>query len=469
MPANKNNNNNVSLSMRKYLKSRSFAQLQAMVVTIHELQGFVAPKVPLSEADLIMHSNYGPELSAVQRQREKNPNKIVKKKAVPHTLPAPAKRPLNSWMAFRSTFLDHFCFLFLTYSGYYSPVFTSQQQKEISTILTQLWQQDPFHAKWSILAQAYSEIRNDVGKALAPLDNFLGLTCPYIGIIGPDEYLSKLGWEVVSDEGHKTIERKFLPDFESFNEDLRTSNLSARDIVEYCQTAGYVVRIPGSPDLTSSSKLTMASLPASNKNSTPSWSFSNSPGISPNRNDGFSILSTATNHTRFLFEQPTSMMSEPAARAFPDDFSDLSDLAASDRSGMLYDFDAFMPIMPFDELSNDFQFLDIPQDGHMPTIDPSMLYTDNSVPTAPVTSYDFEQTEASLTGDFELAEVTAPYAVQMMEEQHAIVQNSGSHFPYYEQFDPAQKDDDLQLLWDPNCGDAFDAFDVSTWRSAYNL
>lgn len=60
-----------------------------------------------------------------------------------------AKRPLNSFIAFRS---------------YYTVIFGQFQQKEISGFLTMLWQGDYFQAKWTIIARAYSEIRDQVGK-----------------------------------------------------------------------------------------------------------------------------------------------------------------------------------------------------------------------------------------------------------------------------------------------------------------
>ena len=49
-------------------------------------------------------------------------------------------------------------------SGYYSAMFTSLPQKEISGFLTFMWKVDPFKAKWSVLAKAYSIIRDHQGK-----------------------------------------------------------------------------------------------------------------------------------------------------------------------------------------------------------------------------------------------------------------------------------------------------------------
>ncbi|GAB7345947.1 hypothetical protein MBLNU457_4174t1 [Dothideomycetes sp. NU457] len=162
---------------------------------------------------------------------------------------APA-RPLNSWMAFRS---------------YYSPVFRSFQQKEISGLMTRLWQNDPFKAKWSIIAKAYSMIREHTAKSAAPLDTFLALICPYIGMVGRDEYLAVMGWSVDEEDGQKKMKRRFIPETRLFPEKILTTNLSAEQVVSYCYEAGYV-QTDGSNIMSGRSEeatLTMAAQPPS--------------------------------------------------------------------------------------------------------------------------------------------------------------------------------------------------------------
>lgn len=102
------------------------------------------------------------------RKKSKAGSRAKAKKPVaqPAGIILAAKRPLNSWMAYRA---------------FYSPVFTSFQQKEISGFLTLMWRADPFHAKWALAAKAWSVIRDKVGKDAAPLDEFLQLVCPHIG------------------------------------------------------------------------------------------------------------------------------------------------------------------------------------------------------------------------------------------------------------------------------------------------
>lgn len=89
------------------------------------------------------------------------------------------------------------------------------------------------------MAKAYSIIREHKSKAAAPLDVFLALTCPYIGIINRSEYLTVMGWEVVDDGGVR-LERRFVPDIASFPDTILTTNSSAVDVVAFCYHSKYV-------------------------------------------------------------------------------------------------------------------------------------------------------------------------------------------------------------------------------------
>ncbi|KAG9960328.1 hypothetical protein KCU61_g6726, partial [Aureobasidium melanogenum] len=101
-------------------------------------------------------------------------------------------------------------------------------------------QNDPFKAKWSILAKAYSIIRESSTKDAAPLDKFLALTCPLIGIIPRDDYLGVMGWSIVDTAGVKSMERMYTPDVSSFPENILTTILSSEEIVAHCQRVSYV-------------------------------------------------------------------------------------------------------------------------------------------------------------------------------------------------------------------------------------
>ena len=63
-----------------------------------------------------------------------------------------------------------------------------------------LWQGDHFQAKWTIVAKAYSKVRDYQGKDNANLSKFLELVSPFIGIIAPADYLSIMGWKTTEGE-----------------------------------------------------------------------------------------------------------------------------------------------------------------------------------------------------------------------------------------------------------------------------
>ena len=120
--------------------------------------------------------------------------------------------------------------------GYYSTIFLSFQQKEISGFLTILWQNDPFKAKWSILAKSYSMIRDSQGKANAPLEKFLAINGPLIGVIEPAKYLDALSWEVAVDEDGQTVMRRYE---NTIDEQLFITNVSVNDVIRNSYDQGY--------------------------------------------------------------------------------------------------------------------------------------------------------------------------------------------------------------------------------------
>jgi len=125
------------------------------------------------------------------------------------------------------------------FPGYYAPIFKTFQQKEISGLLTRLWQNDPFKAKWSIIAKAYSMIREHKSKDMAPLDMFLELVCPLVGMVGRDNYLAVMGWVIGGVEGERKMERRFIPEIATFPAELLSTSLSADQVVAHCYQAKY--------------------------------------------------------------------------------------------------------------------------------------------------------------------------------------------------------------------------------------
>ena len=121
-------------------------------------------------------------------------------------------------------------------TGYYSPVFASFQQKEISGFLTKMWHADPFKAKWSILAKSWSVIRDNKGKDQAPLTGFLTIAAPLMGVLEPDQYLQTMGWDTfITEDGHPIIQRNDKP----IDERLFTTNLSVNDVIRHSYHQGY--------------------------------------------------------------------------------------------------------------------------------------------------------------------------------------------------------------------------------------
>ena len=149
-----------------------------------------------------------------------------------------AIRPLNSWIAYRSMYSRSTLLMaiFNNIPGYYSIIFLNFQQKEISGFLTILWQNDPFKAKWSILAKSYSLIRDSQGKANAPLEKFLAINGPLIGVIEPARYLEALSWQVAVDEDGQTVMRRYG---NSINEQLFITNVSVNDVIRNSYNQGY--------------------------------------------------------------------------------------------------------------------------------------------------------------------------------------------------------------------------------------
>jgi hypothetical protein len=117
-------------------------------------------------------------------------------------------------------------------------MFTDMTQKAKSGIIKFLWQNDPFKAKWAILAKAYSNIRDKHGREVS-LDTFLNLTVPFIGLIEPTNYLGTMGWHLtMSEDNHYNVEKDVPVQVDLSN---TSTNLSVADIVNYCYGTGYVV------------------------------------------------------------------------------------------------------------------------------------------------------------------------------------------------------------------------------------
>ncbi|ROT41291.1 hypothetical protein SODALDRAFT_349317 [Sodiomyces alkalinus F11] len=109
--------------------------------------------------------------------------------AAPEVQPEATKtrslRPLNAFMAFRS---------------WYSRICPDAPQKDISSLITKLWEKDGFRNSWSLVAKMYSSIRDIVGKDNVSLKEFLAVACPIMHLVSPADYLDTYHWEIRVDQ-----------------------------------------------------------------------------------------------------------------------------------------------------------------------------------------------------------------------------------------------------------------------------
>ncbi|KIX05152.1 uncharacterized protein Z518_06024 [Rhinocladiella mackenziei CBS 650.93] len=134
------------------------------------------------------------------------------------------KRCLNSWMAFRT---------------YYSPIFKGIPQSLKSGRLKEMWAAENKKAMWVMLSQVYSDMR-DRFEQIITVEKFLKTAVPFLPIIKPDEYLSKMGWILEKDaEGELKLSRSA-----NFNAELLDvefpprSNISKEELIDHCIREG---------------------------------------------------------------------------------------------------------------------------------------------------------------------------------------------------------------------------------------
>lgn len=106
-----------------------------------------------------------------------------------------------------------------------------------------MWSRDPFKAKWSIIALAYTTIRNKVGKRRAPLGRFLSLVCPELGIINTTQYCAMMSWDIGRDaDGVLKMVQTSVPDVASFDDHIQHSIMTEKDVIHFCAENGYITR-----------------------------------------------------------------------------------------------------------------------------------------------------------------------------------------------------------------------------------
>jgi hypothetical protein len=113
--------------------------------------------------------------------------------------------------------------------------------KNISSYIGQLWEHEPDKPLWTLMTKAWSAIRDQVGKDMAPLDKFLDIVCTELKVLPPTLYLQGRGWKIeYNSEGAPTL----LHDPTSLSATalgygFKGQTLSVADIIEICQKRGY--------------------------------------------------------------------------------------------------------------------------------------------------------------------------------------------------------------------------------------
>jgi hypothetical protein len=104
-----------------------------------------------------------------------------------------------------------------------------------------MWKNDPFKAKWTIVAKAYSSIRDVVGKQRASLLAFLTLVCPKIGMINAEDYFWKMNWKLeAAVDGTKVLKQTSFLDLSSFGADILYTNMTPKDVIHFCAQMCYI-------------------------------------------------------------------------------------------------------------------------------------------------------------------------------------------------------------------------------------
>nr|AGB05587.1 MAT1-1-1 [Sclerotinia sclerotiorum] len=136
------------------------------------------------------------------------------------------RRSVNSYILFRTFYM------ILNVLG-------NIPQKYKSAILSVLWGRDPFHAKWSILARAYTLMRDT--NVRRTVSEYLALVCPYIGILAVNDYLTDLNWIFeTNEEGIVCLRQTSPSDIRSFPAHIARTTLTDLDVITFCGSQGYL-------------------------------------------------------------------------------------------------------------------------------------------------------------------------------------------------------------------------------------
>lgn len=84
-------------------------------------------------------------------------------------------------------------------------------------------------------------LRDVVGKQRASLATFLTLVCSKLGIINVKNYIRKMNWMLeTTANGSKALKQTAFPDFSHFEADILYTNITPKDMVQFCAQMGYI-------------------------------------------------------------------------------------------------------------------------------------------------------------------------------------------------------------------------------------
>lgn len=322
--------------------------------------------------------------------------------------------------------------------GYYSVIFLSFQQKEISGFLTILWQNDPFKAKWSILAKSYSVIRNSQGKANAPLEKFLAINGPLIGVIEPARYLEALSWEVAVDEDGQTVMRR---NESSIDEHLFITNVSVNDVIRNSYDKGYFTG-----DI---SKVLLASNEAAMTMAASVQPTSNAPHSTINHLESHSADFAATANVRGSSNENVQV---PATIVIDDDESDSA--MATDANEAVHEDTMAKDI---DEVPGD--PIPVAIDNALPTGATSAVMT--ATVTSPLFDLDTLSPRSFMMTDTNATEIQSRNNASANDPDVSTLSasafNLDGEYPFNTEFDP----DFPGATFNPFTGNQFNVFDMS--------
>ncbi|KAH9866459.1 hypothetical protein IAQ61_008464 [Plenodomus lingam] len=195
-----------SAEVGRYLTTRTGAQMAHLMRSIRE---------PAAQAALTA------ALLAAPR--------IVPAVAGRSTVPEKNKKALNAFVGFRCYYIA-------------IPMFKSIPMKLLSQPIGMIWEVDPNKSLWSLMAKAWSLIRDQIGKNNAPLDEFFAIVCPILNIPSRETYLEYHGWTLTIDkEGAPTLSRNDAFEVTPVRSQATETPLSVDDIINFAKAGGYAL------------------------------------------------------------------------------------------------------------------------------------------------------------------------------------------------------------------------------------